>query len=95
MERPAFTLRDAAARDAAFLELMVLAAATWSPDRQLDLDQLRREPDLVHYVAGWPRDSDIGVIAEDPDSNRLAPYGCTIFRKTTRATATSARTCLS
>jgi GNAT superfamily N-acetyltransferase len=77
MERPAFTMRNAAARDAAFLELMVLAAATWSSDRQLDLDQLRREPDLIHYVAGWPQDSDIGVIAEDPDSN---PVGAVWLR---------------
>ena len=77
MDRPAFTLRDAAARDAAFLELMVLAAATWSSDRQLDVHQLRREPNLVHYVAGWPQDSDIGVIAEDPDCN---PVGAAWLR---------------
>lgn len=62
-------MRNAAAQDSAFLELMVLAAVTWSSDRQLDLDQLRREPDLIDYVAGRPQDSDIGVIAEDPDSN--------------------------
>jgi GNAT superfamily N-acetyltransferase len=77
MERPAFTLRNAAARDAAFLEQMVLAAATWSSDRHISLDELRREPDLIHYVAGWPKDSDIGVIAEDSDSR---PVGAVWLR---------------
>jgi len=63
--RPDFSLRDAGAQDEMFIELMLLAAANWLSDRQLSLDQMRSEPDLLHYVAGWPRASDIGVVAVD------------------------------
>jgi GNAT superfamily N-acetyltransferase len=56
-------LREATAADAPFLELMLLEAASWSPDRQLSLDELRAAPELAHYVAGWPRPGDLGLVA--------------------------------
>jgi GNAT superfamily N-acetyltransferase len=62
---PDFSLRDATAQDETFIELMLLAAANWLPHRQLSLDQMRSEPDLLHYVAGWPRPNDMGVVAVD------------------------------
>ncbi len=65
MARPDFSLRDAVAQDETFIELMLLAAANWLSDRQLSLEQMRNQPDLLHYVAGWPRDSDMGVVAVD------------------------------
>lgn len=72
MDRPDFSLRDAVAQDETFIELMLLAAANWLPDRQLRLDQLRSDPDLLHYVAGWPRAGDVGVVAVD---HRKSPIG--------------------
>ena len=65
MPEPDFFLRDAVASDGTFIELMLLAAANWLPHRQVNLDQMRTEPDLLHYVADWPRASDMGVIAVD------------------------------
>jgi hypothetical protein len=48
--RPHYSLRDADAEDGPFLELMLLAAANWLPDRHMTLDQLRAAPDLAHYA---------------------------------------------
>lgn len=65
MTESAFDLRDAKAQDPSFIERMVLADANWLPDRQLTLEQMRSEPDLRHYVGGWQRASDTGVVAVD------------------------------
>ncbi|MET3808563.1 GNAT superfamily N-acetyltransferase [Nakamurella sp. UYEF19] len=73
-----FDLRDATEQDAAFIELMALAAANWLSERQLSLDQLRSEPDLHHYVAGWPRSGDTGVIATD---RTKSPIGAVWIRQ--------------
>jgi len=78
LARPDFSLRDAVAQDETFIELMLLAAANWLPDRQLSLDQMRREPDLLHYVAGWPRASDVGVVAGDRSKS---PIGAVWLRQ--------------
>jgi len=61
--RSDFTLRDGMAQDEMFIELMLLAAANWLQDRQLSLEQMRSEPDLLHYVAGWPRASDKSMVS--------------------------------
>lgn len=76
--RSDFDLRDAATQDAAFIESMALAAANWSSDRQKSLDQLRSEPDLHHYAAGWPRGGDMGVIAIDSTE---CPIGAVWLRR--------------
>jgi ribosomal protein S18 acetylase RimI-like enzyme len=56
--------RDARPEDAEFLTAMLLEAANWNPDRRpLSLDELRADPALIHYVAGWPRPGDEGVVA--------------------------------
>lgn len=76
--RPDFSLRDAVAQDETFIELMVLVAANCLPDRQLSLDQMRSEPDLLHYVAGWPHASDMGVVAVDSSKS---PIGAVWLRQ--------------
>ena len=73
-----FDFRDATTQDASFIELMALAAANWLPDRQMSLDQLRSEPDLHHYAAGWPRGGDMGVIAID---STKSPIGAVWLRQ--------------
>lgn len=78
VSRTDFTLRDAISQDESFIELMALAAANWSSDRRLSLDQMRSEPELLHYVADWPRPSDMGVVAIDV-TNR--PIGAVWLRQ--------------
>jgi ribosomal protein S18 acetylase RimI-like enzyme len=64
--RAAAGLRPAVAADAAFLAEMLAAAAFWRPDGPAgSVDDVLNEPALAHYVAGWPRPGDRGVIAEE------------------------------
>jgi GNAT superfamily N-acetyltransferase len=59
-------LRPAGPADAAFLAEMVVVAAFWRLNGPGGtVDQVMAEPQSAHYVAGWPRPGDSGVIAED------------------------------
>jgi len=59
----AWIIRAAGPDDGAFLGDMLVAAVNWSPDRDLSRDQILSMPELAHYVAGWPRRDDLGVVA--------------------------------
>ncbi len=61
----AVTLRAACADDGPFLAQMLVQAAFWRPDQTpgAAVDVLA-DPALAHYVQGWPRPTDVGVIAE-------------------------------
>ena len=42
-----------------------MEATNWSPDwEQQSRDRVLSAPATAHYIAGWPRDTDLGVIAE-------------------------------
>ncbi len=59
-------LRPARPDDAAFLAEVLVLAAFWRPDRPAGgVEEVLRRPELAHYVAGWPRPGDLGLIAED------------------------------
>lgn len=60
------TIRPAAAADADFLAEMLVAAAFWRPEGPIgNLTDVLSQPHLAHYVTGWPRPGDLGVIALD------------------------------
>jgi GNAT superfamily N-acetyltransferase len=60
-----YTIRPAAASDAGFLADMLVAAVNWSTEwRPKSRDRILSAPDTAHYLAGWPRDTDLGVLAE-------------------------------
>ena len=51
--------------DREFLEDMLSEAFNWDPARRaMPRDELRSVPSIIHYVTGWPRPGDLGVIAE-------------------------------
>jgi GNAT superfamily N-acetyltransferase len=59
------TIRPAVASDAGFLADMLVEAVNWSTEWQpKSRDRILSAPDTAHYVAGWPRDTDLGVLAE-------------------------------
>jgi GNAT superfamily N-acetyltransferase len=61
----AYTIRPAVADDAAFLADMLVEAANWSTEwRPKSREQILSAPRTAHYVTGWPRDNDLGVLAE-------------------------------
>lgn len=60
-----FVLRRAVAADAPFLAQMLAVAAFWrSEDAHASAADVMSLPDLAHYIAGWPRPGDLGVVAE-------------------------------
>lgn len=74
------TIRPASAADRAFLERMLAVAADWRPDAPVrPVDDVLADPALAHYVTGWPRHGDFGVIAEDGRGERLGAAWCRSF----------------
>ena len=58
-------IRLAVASDADFLTEILIAAAFWRPDDPVRTrDVILQDPDLAHYVSGWPQTGDLGVVAE-------------------------------
>jgi len=69
-------IRPADAVDGPFLAEMLVAAAFWRPEGPAGkISEVMAQPELAHYVKGWPRPGDCGVIAEDEQ-----PVGAAWFR---------------
>jgi ribosomal protein S18 acetylase RimI-like enzyme len=69
-------LRVADAADGPFLTEMLVEAAYWRPDGPRgDAQQVLADPELAHYVSGWPQPGDLGVVAEGE-----APVGAAWLR---------------
>ena len=44
---------------------MLVEAVNWSPEwKKKSRSRVLSTPSSAHYIAGWPRDTDLGVIAE-------------------------------
>ena len=57
--------RPAAAEDFTFLATMLGEAAVWRPDKLTPTgDQVLADPRYAMYLAGWPRQGDYGLVAE-------------------------------
>jgi GNAT superfamily N-acetyltransferase len=60
-----WAIRDATAEDSEFLADMLAEAVNWSPEwKRVSRRRVLSRPATAHYIAGWPRDTDLGVIAE-------------------------------
>jgi GNAT superfamily N-acetyltransferase len=65
MGEGSWTIRRAVAQDAEFLADMLLAAVNWSPEwKPRTRRRVLADPRTAHYIAGWPRPTDLGVLAE-------------------------------
>lgn len=59
-------MRPATASDAAFLCEMLAAAADWRAETPTRAPAaVMDDSQIAHYVAGWPREDDFGVVADD------------------------------
>lgn len=77
-------IRDATAlpRDVEFLELMLCEAAQWRPgDKARPTSEPLADPNVGHYITGWPQPGDFGLIA---DTVAGEPIGAAWCRKLTR-----------
>jgi GNAT superfamily N-acetyltransferase len=59
-----YRVRAAEAGDSEFLRLMLLEAINWLPGRDLTPAEVSADPERSHYVDGWQRPTDFGVVAE-------------------------------
>jgi GNAT superfamily N-acetyltransferase len=74
------TVRAATAFDSDFLQRMLAVAADWRPDvAPRPVEDVLADPALAHYVEGWPRSDDFGVIAEDERGDPLGAAWCRSF----------------
>ena len=57
-------IRAATAADADVVFAMLVEAVNWTAADRLDAQQVAATPALAHYVSGWMRPSDVGLVAE-------------------------------
>ncbi|MFI2212064.1 GNAT family N-acetyltransferase [Streptomyces sp. NPDC020141] len=72
-------IRPAAAPDADFLGRVLLEAYNWDGTPRFTLEGLLADPASAHYVAGWPRSGDFGVVAEDASGTPVGAAWARIF----------------
>jgi ribosomal protein S18 acetylase RimI-like enzyme len=74
-------VRPAGAEDFAFLATMLGEAAVWRPDKPTPTaDQVLADRRYAPYLAGWPRQGDYGLVAEQD-----GPVGAAWYRTFTEA----------
>jgi ribosomal protein S18 acetylase RimI-like enzyme len=72
--------RPAGANDFAFLATMLGEAAVWRPDKPTPTAaQVMADPRYAMYLAGWPRQGDCGLVAEQDE-----PVGAAWYRTYTQ-----------
>ena len=71
-------IRMATRDDEPFLWEMLYFAAHMDEDGEISSEAAKQNPDLVKYVSGWGRETDIGCIALEPRSNQ--PIGAAWIR---------------
>lgn len=58
-------IRQATPEDGTFMADMLVQAVNWSPEwKKKSRKRVLSAPRTAHYIVGWPRDTDLGVIAE-------------------------------
>ena len=95
-----WTIRRARAEDASFLTDMLVEAVNWSPEwKPRSRQRVLADSNTARYITGWPRDTDLGVIAEAASADLARPAarparpGCGSCRPPSRATGSWPRTC--
>jgi GNAT superfamily N-acetyltransferase len=60
-----WSMRRATADDGPFMTDMLVEAVNWSPEwKKQSRRRVLSTRTTAHYIVGWPRDTDLGVIAE-------------------------------
>ncbi|GAA4569440.1 GNAT family N-acetyltransferase [Planotetraspora kaengkrachanensis] len=73
-----YAIRAAESADLNFLIDMLVEAVNWSPTGDSSREQVLSNPAFAHYVAGWPRPGDLGVVAVSGDGR---PCGAAWLRR--------------
>ncbi|MDP9982753.1 ribosomal protein S18 acetylase RimI-like enzyme [Pseudarthrobacter oxydans] len=75
----AVTIREATAEDLNTLTAAGLEAMNWTGEVRFTFEQFLSTPELLHYLDGWPRPGDFGVVAETTDGTPVGAAWCRIF----------------
>lgn len=60
-----WTIHRATLEDGPFLGAMLVEAANWSDEwKKKSRERIFSTPQIAHYIADWPRQTDLGVVAE-------------------------------
>jgi ribosomal protein S18 acetylase RimI-like enzyme len=59
---PTQTVREATPRDRRFLQSMLVEAFDWTGTGRSSIRSVRREATIWHYIEGWKRPTDFGVV---------------------------------
>jgi len=70
-------LRTAVAEDSELLASLVVEAVNWTGEIRMTRERVMAEPELNHYVTGWKRATDFGLVALADDG---APLGAIWWR---------------
>ena len=68
-------LRDAVSEDFELLSSLLVEALNWTGETRMTDEQVLAEPELNHYVTGWKRLTDFGLVAVDDDAPIGAIWG--------------------
>lgn len=60
-------IREATADDVEFLRDMLVEAANWPSHPHRGRAETLADPSIAHYLDGWPRPDDLGVVAVDDE----------------------------
>ncbi|MFF8807851.1 GNAT family N-acetyltransferase [Streptomyces omiyaensis] len=75
-----FSLRKATGGDAEFLVDMLMEATNWDPGREaVTRARVLAERRTAHYVEGWPRAGDLGLVAVAPDGRPIGAVWLRLF----------------
>jgi ribosomal protein S18 acetylase RimI-like enzyme len=73
-----YVIRPAVKGDEPFLWEMLYYAAHMEEDGEVSPEAAKNNPDLMKYVKDWGRETDVGCLALEPDSNQ--PVGAAWIR---------------
>lgn len=79
MGNEAIILREATNEDLSTLTAAALEAMNWSGETRFTYEQFMSKPELSHYLKGWPRAGDFGVVAETAEGTPVGAAWCRIF----------------
>lgn len=57
-------LRPTTSADRDLLDRLLVEAFNWTGETRVTLDQVRTDARYTHHLAGWQRETDVGVVAE-------------------------------
>nr|WP_246223734.1 N-acetyltransferase [Pseudarthrobacter psychrotolerans] len=75
----AMIIREATAADLGVLSAAGLEAMNWTGEARFTYEQFMSTPELSHYLDGWPRAGDFGVVAETAEGTPVGAAWCRTF----------------